>query len=162
MSSLSAHLRQAGGHGHLPFHPGCPVCRTERLVGTPPGDELLSARSRAGLAAALMAATSVPVAPAMAGEVDAEQEGAALENAPAPLGDADPGFYPGAGDAELPADAGVQLSPAEGRGRASPGARDHTSAERFRRPPERARPGARGPCPCPATSDPGPVRSSDA
>ena len=110
MRSLSAHLRQSGSHGDLPFHPGCPVCRTERLSGSPPGDELLSARSRAGLAAALLATTAMPAAPALAGEADSEQEGAVDDK---PAAETDPGFGEGTEDADLPADDGAEL-PATG------------------------------------------------
>ncbi len=110
MRSLSAHLRQSGSHGDLPFHPGCPACRTERLSGSPPGDELLSARSRAGLAAALLATTAMPAAPALAGEADSEQEGAVDDK---PAAETDPGFGEGTEDADLPADDGAEL-PATG------------------------------------------------
>lgn len=110
MRSLSAHLRQPGSHGHLPFHAGCSNCRAERLAGSPPGDALLSARSRAGLAAALLAATSAPAAPALAGEADTEQEGATEDGAPA--GETDPGFGEGTGgDTDLPVDDGTDLPP---------------------------------------------------
>ncbi len=106
MRSLSAHLRHPGSHGDLPFHPGCPVCRTERLSGSPPGDALLSSRSRAGLAAALLATTSVPAAPALGGEPDSEREGGVDEK---PETEADPGFGEGTDDDDLPSDEGAEL-----------------------------------------------------
>ncbi len=112
MSSLTDHLRQAGSHGDLPFHSGCPVCRAERLAGTPPGDELLSARARAGLTAALLAATVTPAAHAMAGGGDTEQEGVFDEAPKAPAGEVDPGFDEGRGDTDLPAEDGLELPPA--------------------------------------------------
>ena len=34
MTSLSAHLRQPEAHGALPFHADCPMCRSERLLGS--------------------------------------------------------------------------------------------------------------------------------
>ncbi len=113
MRSLSAHLRQAGSHGDLPFHPGCPVCRTERLSGSPPGDELLSARARAALAAALLAGTSMPAAPAFAGEADSEHEGTVDDE---PAAETDPGFGEGTDDADLPSDDGGELPATEDDG----------------------------------------------
>ncbi len=113
MRSLEAHLRQPGGHGHLPFHHGCPVCRAERLSGAPPPDELVSARTRAGLAAAILAASALPAVPAAASEPDTEQEGSADEREPGQAGDASPGFDEGTEDTDLPVDEGVDL-PAPG------------------------------------------------
>lgn len=82
----------------------------ERLAGTPPGDELLSARSRAALAAALLAAGSAPAAPALAGEPDTEQEGGVDDKPPA--GDTDPGFDEGrGGDTDLPDEDGADMPP---------------------------------------------------
>lgn len=75
MRSLSAHLREAGGHGHLPFHPGCGACQTERLAGSLPDDALVPPRARASIAAALMAVSTLPTAPAVAQEADIEQDG---------------------------------------------------------------------------------------
>ena len=45
MASLSRHLREAGDHGRLGFHPACPVCCDERLAGTLPVDTIVSRRS---------------------------------------------------------------------------------------------------------------------
>ena len=42
MRSLRAHLRQPEHHARLPFHPDCPVCRSERLAGVLPSDRLIS------------------------------------------------------------------------------------------------------------------------
>ena len=38
MASLTAHLRRPGDHGHLPFHPECPICCRDRLAGPLPSD----------------------------------------------------------------------------------------------------------------------------
>ena len=59
MDSLSRHLRLPGGHDHLPFHPGCPVCQSERVAGRIAVLPLIPRRVRAGLAAAVIAATAV-------------------------------------------------------------------------------------------------------
>ena len=85
MSSLSAHLRESGSHGRLPFHPSCPVCREERLRGSLAGDTILGQRGRAGLLAATLALSSLglPVAAL------AQTEPASPPAAPAPDGNLD-------------------------------------------------------------------------
>ena len=47
--SLSHHLLEPGDHGRLGFHPGCPVCRRERLVDVTYvyGDELRESSGQA-------------------------------------------------------------------------------------------------------------------
>src|SRR4051794_24019937 len=60
MRSLNAHLREQGSHAHLPFHSECPICRTERMVGSLPAEAVLSRRARAALAAAVLAASGGP------------------------------------------------------------------------------------------------------
>lgn len=55
MSSLSVHLRQADDHSVLRFHPGCPICRRERLAGSLADDEIVSPRTKAAIAAGLLA-----------------------------------------------------------------------------------------------------------
>lgn len=102
MRSLSAHLRQPGSHGHLPFHPACDVCRSERLAGPPPDDALLSLRARSALVAGLLAASTVPATPAIADEQDSEREGTVDEGGPPPPSDRDPGFGEGEADHDLP------------------------------------------------------------
>jgi hypothetical protein len=64
VSSLNVHLREAGSHGRLPFHPSCPACRAERLSGSFAGETILGQRGRAGLLAATLALSSLglPVA----------------------------------------------------------------------------------------------------
>jgi hypothetical protein len=64
VASLNNRLRESGSHGRLPFHPGCPVCREERLRGSLVGDAILGQRGKAGLLAATLALSSLglPVA----------------------------------------------------------------------------------------------------
>ena len=107
MASLSAHLRQAGDHGALAFHPECPICRDERLVGTLPADALVSRRTQALFAAGVLALSSAPSAAALAQEPDQEQEGSAAPDQATvadPAGD--PDFDPGGESTDLPFDAG--------------------------------------------------------
>lgn len=59
MASLNRHLREAGSHGQLPFHPTCAVCARERLSGTLGGDALLGTRTQAGLLAATLAVSGL-------------------------------------------------------------------------------------------------------
>jgi hypothetical protein len=60
VNSLSAHLTAGRDHGRLRFHPGCPLCRNQRLASVLL-DTVPSARAQAGLlAAALAAGTLVP------------------------------------------------------------------------------------------------------
>jgi hypothetical protein len=105
MSSLSAHLRQPDDHARLAFHPECPVCRSERLAGRLPREELVSRRTQAALTAGLLALSYAAV-PAMAvADPDQTSEGTA---APAPSGGdpaTSPDFDPGGGSTELPAEA---------------------------------------------------------
>lgn len=112
MRSLSAHLAQPGDHGHLPFHPGCPVCCAERLSGPLPGDELVGQRPRALLAAALLAAaTAAPTVPAIAPSVavaqdESDDEGAGGGEEPERKGFGDEGGFEDAPESPLPADPG--------------------------------------------------------
>ena len=76
MASLTAHLRRTDDHGRLPFHPECPLCRSERLAGAPPIDPLISRRSQALLAASVLAMSSATPTAVLAAEPDQEQEGA--------------------------------------------------------------------------------------
>jgi LysM domain len=74
VSSLAHHLT-ARAHGALPFHPGCPICRGERLSGTLP-DAIVSQGVRAGLAAGVMALSGLaaPLALLVAPPVAAASE----------------------------------------------------------------------------------------
>lgn len=76
MSSLSAHLRLPEDHSGLPFHPSCPVCRRDRLAGSLEGDEIVSRRTRAVLAAGLLVFSGVGApAAAVAAGPDQDVEG---------------------------------------------------------------------------------------
>jgi hypothetical protein len=75
MPSLSAHLRLPEDHSRLPFHPACPVCRRDRLAGSLDGDELVSRRTQAAIAAGLLAFSSIGVPAAVASEPDNISEG---------------------------------------------------------------------------------------
>lgn len=77
MSSLSSHLRLPEDHSRLPFHPACPVCRRDRLAGSLDGEELVSRRTQAAIAAGLLAFSSVAVPAAVAQEPDSISEGTA-------------------------------------------------------------------------------------
>jgi hypothetical protein len=76
MPSLSAHLRVPEDHSRLPFHPACPVCRRDRLAGSLDGEELVSRRTRATIAAGLLAFSTAGVPAAVAAEPDEVSEGA--------------------------------------------------------------------------------------
>jgi nucleoid-associated protein YgaU len=75
--SLSAHLRETEDHSRLPFHPACPVCRRDRLAGSLDGDELVSRRTQAAIAAGLLAFTTGSVPTAVASPPDEVIEGTA-------------------------------------------------------------------------------------
>jgi hypothetical protein len=86
VNSLSAHLLAGPEHGRLRFHPDCPVCRNQRLVGSL-SDGVLPARAQAGLlAAALGAGTLFPAAGAAASPAAEKPAAAEASQAPA-LGD---------------------------------------------------------------------------
>lgn len=117
MSSLSAHLREAGDHGRLAFHPECPICRDERLAGALPTDAIVSRRTQALFAAGVLAWSSATPVAVLAAEPDQEREGTA---APEQIAGIDPAanadFDPGGESTELPFDAGppadTQAAPA--------------------------------------------------
>ena len=73
--SLSAHLRIAEDHSRLPFHPSCPVCRRDRLAGSLDGEELVSRRTQAAIAAGLLAFSTGGSSVAMATPPDEVIEG---------------------------------------------------------------------------------------
>jgi hypothetical protein len=96
MASLSAHLRQAGDHGDLAFHPECPVCRRDRLSGVPPHDAFVGRRTKALLAAGVVAVWSASPTTVLATEPDQEQtETPAPDQAVADGSLSDPAFDPG-------------------------------------------------------------------
>lgn len=75
MSSLSVHLRQPEDHSGLPFHPSCPVCRRDRLAGSLDGEEIVSRRTQAAIAAGLLAFSAVGPSAAVAAGPDEDIEG---------------------------------------------------------------------------------------
>ena len=74
MPSLSAHLRNRETHARLPFHPDCPACRDERLLGDVAPHAAVSQRARAAVAAAALAVTTMGPAAALATEPASEWE----------------------------------------------------------------------------------------
>lgn len=163
MNDLARHLIEAAGHGHLPFHPGCPTCREERLAGALPARPVVSPRTRAGLAAAVLAtsaaapaaaiAQSPPAPEAETGVDDAVEPDAALDpgaasGADAPLGDEDP-LDTAAADSQADAGAPQPEVVEEGveEGPAAPEAEAPVEAQA---PP----PPAGGPAPAPAAAKP--------
>lgn len=102
MAPLTAHLREPDAHAALPFHPDCPICRHERLVGTFRSGEFAPLRAQAALAASVLAlGTTAPAA--LAAEQDSEHEGASPV---AQTGSTDPSqnpnFDPGGNAETLP------------------------------------------------------------
>ena len=95
MGSLSAHLRQPEQHARLPFHPECPICRDERLVGTLAPAALVPARGRAAVAAGVLALSAVAPPATLAQEPDQTREGVAAPDAPAGDGIHGTDFDPG-------------------------------------------------------------------
>jgi hypothetical protein len=122
LGSLSAHLTAAGSeHGRLRFHPDCPRCNG-RLAGSLSGDELVSRRAKAAVAAGVLALSSAaPAAAAIPPEPDQEQEGTAAP--PAADGDAlyDPGFDPGGEDTVLEVEVGPVTGAPEAGGQEDSG-----------------------------------------
>ena len=101
MSSLSAHLRQTEDHSRLRFHPGCPVCHHDRLAGSLSGDELVSRRVQAAVAAGLLAFSTSGVSVALASEPDEVSDGTSEVVTPSdPSANAD--FEPGGETNQLP------------------------------------------------------------
>jgi nucleoid-associated protein YgaU len=101
LSSLTAHLLEPGDHGRLPFHPGCPVCRRERLSGTLSTEPVVSRRARAVLASGVLAVSGGTPRLAAAAVPDREAEGVAAPEQPPASELDDPEFDPG-GETSLP------------------------------------------------------------
>src|SRR3954454_20056388 len=103
MASLSAHLRRPDNHGRLAFHPDCPVCRSERLLGVLPAEAVVSRRAQALLAAGVLVLSTTKPTAVLAAEPDQEQE---VTGAPGQVVAADPGsapdFDPGGASTALP------------------------------------------------------------
>lgn len=104
MGSLTAHFLHADAHGELPFHPGCPVCRETRLVGTLAAGGVLSPRTQAVLAAGVLVISSTaPATSALAAEPDQQQDGTAPITQDATSNpDLNPDFDPGGDSTDLP------------------------------------------------------------
>jgi hypothetical protein len=103
MASLSSHLHAVDGHAWLPFHPDCPMCRDERLVGTLSSAGPTSTRAQAAVAASVLVfGATAPVA--VAAESDSEQDGTAAVTQTA-SGDSSVDFDPGGASDDLPAQA---------------------------------------------------------
>jgi LysM domain len=100
MGSLTEHLVEAGDHGRLRFHPGCPVCRRERLYGTLSVEPVVPRRAQALLAGGVLAVSASAPAVSIAQEPDRQFEGLAAPEAPGGSELDSPDFDPG-GDTEL-------------------------------------------------------------
>jgi hypothetical protein len=101
MGSLTPHLLEPGDHGRLPFHPSCPVCRRERLLGTLSQEPVVSRRTQAVVASGVLAFSAGAPGLAVAAVPDRQAEGiAAPEDLPGAEVD-DPAFDPG-GETSLP------------------------------------------------------------
>jgi hypothetical protein len=105
VGSLSAHLRELEQHGRLAFHPGCPICRNERLVGTVPTEGLIPRRAQALIAAGVLVASTAAPATALAGAPDQEQDGTAAPQTSGGDPATSPNFDPGGDSTDLPFDA---------------------------------------------------------
>jgi hypothetical protein len=114
MSSLTAHLLEAGDHGRLGFHPRCPVCRRERLFGSLSSEPVISRRVQAALATGVLALSAAAPGAVAASGPDRQQQGvAAPEQRPAhdrgraTDGIDEPDFDPG-GETALPFSVGPE------------------------------------------------------
>lgn len=113
MGSLSAHFREAGDHGRLPFHPNCPVCRQERLYGSLSSEPVVPRRAQALLAGGVLAISSSAPAVTLAQEPDRQFEGVTAPEAPGGAELDDPSFDPG-GDTALSFDTAPAPAAPEG------------------------------------------------
>jgi nucleoid-associated protein YgaU len=115
MSSLTAHLLEAGDHGRLGFHPSCPVCRRERLFGSLSSEPVVSRRVQAALATGVLALSTVAPGAAAASDPDRQRQRIAAPDQrpgqgtgrPSGGGADDPDFDPG-GETALPFDIGPE------------------------------------------------------
>ena len=106
MASLTAHLRRPDDHGRLAFHPECPLCRGERLVGALPSDAVVGRRTQAMITAGVLALSSASPTMAIAAEPDQEQEGAATpEQVAVEAPASNPSVDPGGRGTDLPFEA---------------------------------------------------------
>jgi nucleoid-associated protein YgaU len=109
VASLSAHLTAGPEHGRLGFHPECARCREQRLAGSLHGDELVSRRAQAALAAGVLAISTAMPTVSLAAEPDQVQEGGASPSPEDGTGGSldDPSFDPGGEDTPLEIDTGA-------------------------------------------------------
>lgn len=93
MASLSRHLSESDEHATLRFRGDCPICRDERLFGTPPSTALVSTRGTAAvlLAGALTTASAGALAGNSVAVAGAKQTAPAADNGPEPGDASDPG-----------------------------------------------------------------------
>lgn len=171
MASLTVHLLQPGDHGGLAFHPECPVCRRDRLSGTPPQDAFVSRRTKALLAAGVVAVWSASPTAGLATEPDQEEAEAMVPDQVAATGSpSDPVFDPGGADdpvvevpvtaAPAPTDPDDEAGPVEQEPATDevlpivdPGDRDEVPDQPQEQEPEAADP---TPTPTPAATPPAP------
>ena len=114
MASLTAHLRRPSDHGRLPFHPECPLCRSERLSGPLPADAVVGRRTQALLAAGVLALSTATPTAVLAAEPDQEQEGAAApDQAATQVAPSAPVYDPGGDSTDVPFDAAAAPDSAE-------------------------------------------------
>jgi hypothetical protein len=131
MASLNSHLLEPGDHGRLGFHPACPVCRQERLLGVLPREPLFTHRARAVLATGVLVFSAAAPGVAVAGEPDGQQEGVVAPDQPNPASPQEPGAdrpgYDPGGDSTIPSETGP---PVDGPGgNVEPGATDEAPSD---------------------------------
>lgn len=125
MQSLSRHLSDLDGHDRLAFHPACPVCRQSRLTGDLDDKAVVSARTRALVAAGVLAAaTSATASVGLAAEPDQQHEGSAPIAQPSD-GVASGDFEPGGETTDLPEETGPPAAGPPADDVATPPAGDH-------------------------------------
>lgn len=118
MATLSAHLRRPDAHAGLPFHPDCPICREERLVGALARGGAIPVRAGAALVAGMLAVGSAAPA-ALAAESDSQQDGTTAVTQPSGADSSrNPDFDPGGASDDLPVQAPAlpqtQAAPSDG------------------------------------------------
>jgi LysM domain len=112
MASLSAHFYVPDEHGRMTSDRACPSCGGDRLAGALASQKVLARRTRALLAAGVLAVSSVAPAAVLASEPDEEQEGAAApDQVVSPDPPSAPGFDPGGDSEDLPFDATPSPAP---------------------------------------------------
>lgn len=115
MKSLQSHsTTSSGGHGQLGFHPACPICRAERLFGTPADNGLSSRRVPALAAAAALAIMpfAAAAAPVRADDGDEQHVGTQdPDSLPSQDPADDPSFKPPQGPGGPDQDQGPVVDP---------------------------------------------------